>query len=106
MMAPTGDHRTGLAGMSNALLEAMACGVPTVATNIPAIEGLLEQERNALLVAPRAPAQLSQSLLRLLRDDQLRAELARAAARTARAYSLEDVVSKIELAYAELTGAS
>ena len=93
-------------GLSNALLEAMACGVPTVATNIPAIDGLLEQERNALLVAPRTPAQLSQSLLRLLRDDQLRAELARAAARTARAYSLEDVVSKIELAYAELTGAS
>lgn len=92
-------------GMSNALLEAMACGVATVATQIPAVEGLLEQERNALLVPPRAPRELSRALLRLLRDDQLRAALGRAAARAAHAYSLEDVVTKIELAYAELARA-
>ncbi len=90
-------------GMSNALLEAMACGVAPVATRIPAVEGLLEHERNALLIPPFAPKELSQALLRLLRDDRLRQEIARAAAETAREYSVEDVVSDIELSYAELT---
>ena len=90
-------------GMSNALLEAMACGLPPIATRIPAVEGLLEHERNALLIPPFAPEKLSGALLRFLRDDQLRQEIAHAAAQSAREYSVEDVVSEIELTYDELT---
>jgi glycosyltransferase involved in cell wall biosynthesis len=93
-------------GMSNALLEAMACGLPPIATRIPAVEGLLEHERNALLIPPFAPGELSGALMRFLRDDQLRQEIAHAAAQTAREYSVEDVVSEIELTYAELTRSS
>jgi glycosyltransferase involved in cell wall biosynthesis len=91
-------------GMSNALLEAMACGLPSVATSIPAVEGLLEHERNALLIPPFAPAELSAALLRVLHDEQLRADIGHAAAQTAREYSLEGVVSSIERTYAQLTG--
>jgi glycosyltransferase involved in cell wall biosynthesis len=90
-------------GMSNALLEAMACGLAPIATKIPAVEGLLQHERNALLVPPFAPHELSEALLRCLRDDQLRRKIARAAARTAREYSVEHVVNRIELTYTELT---
>ena len=90
-------------GMSNALLEAMACGVAPVATRIPAVEGFLVHERNALLVPPFTPGDLSRALLRLMRDDQLREQLAQAAAQTAREYSVEDVVTDIEHAYVELT---
>jgi glycosyltransferase involved in cell wall biosynthesis len=90
-------------GMSNALLEAMACGLAPIATRIRAVEDLLEHEHNALLVRPFASRELGEAVLRLLRDDQLRRGLGRAAALTARAYSLEHVVSKIELTYEELT---
>ncbi len=89
-------------GMSNALLEAMACGLPPIATRIPAVEGLLEHERNALLIPPSAPHELSGAILRFLRDDCLRQKIAEAAAQTAREYSIEDVVSEIESTYAEL----
>lgn len=92
-------------GMSNALLEAMACGVAPVATLIPAVEGLLEHERNALLIPPFAPKQLSGALLRFLHDGRLRREIAQAAAETAREYSVSDVVSEIELTYTKLSGA-
>jgi glycosyltransferase involved in cell wall biosynthesis len=90
-------------GMSNALLEAMACGLAPVATSIRAVEDLLEHEHNALLVRPFASRELGDALLRLLRDDELRRRLGGAAARTARTYSVEHVVSKIELIYEELT---
>lgn len=90
-------------GMSNALLEAMACGVAPVATRIPAVEGLLEHERNALLIPPFAPDDLSGALLRLLHDDRLREQIAQAAAHMAREYSVKDVVSDIERTYAQLT---
>jgi D-inositol-3-phosphate glycosyltransferase len=91
-------------GMSNALLEAMACAVAPVATRIPAVEGLLEHEHNALLVAPSAPQELSKALLRVLGDDELRRAIAYAAEQTARNYSVQQVVSTIERNYAELTG--
>jgi glycosyltransferase involved in cell wall biosynthesis len=90
-------------GMSNALLEAMACGVAPVATRIRAVEELLDDGQNALLVPPSASTELATALLTLLRDDQLRRRLGDAAARTARGYSVEDVVSRIERTYAELT---
>jgi glycosyltransferase involved in cell wall biosynthesis len=90
-------------GMSNALLEAMACGVAPVATRIPAVEGFLVHERNALLIPPYAPRDLSRALLRLMGDDRLREQIARAAAQTAREYSVEDVVTEIEHAYVDLT---
>ena len=90
-------------GMSNALLEAMACGVAPVATRIPAVEGLLEHERNALLVPPFAPRELSGALVRLLRDDRLREQIGHAAAHVARTYSVTDVVSDIERTYADMT---
>ncbi len=92
-------------GMSNALLEAMACGVAPVATRIPAVEGLLEHEHNALLVPPSAPQELSEALLALLGDDNLRQDIGQAAAQTAREYSLQSVVSEIEFTYAELARA-
>ncbi|MGI8412174.1 MAG: glycosyltransferase family 4 protein [Solirubrobacteraceae bacterium] len=95
-------HPSHQDGMSNALLEAMACGLAPLATGIRAVEGLLEDERNALLVPPSHPPELSRSLVRLLGDRALRERIGAAAARTAREYSISDVVSEIEQVYAEL----
>ena len=89
-------------GMSNALLEAMACGLAPLATGIRAVDGLLEHDRNALLVPPFAPGKLSDSLVRLLRDTALRKRIACGAAQTAREHSIGDVVDLIERIYGQL----
>lgn len=89
-------------GMSNALLEAMACGLAILATGIRAVEGLLEDGKNAVLVPPSHPAELARSLARLLGDPGLRERIGCAAAQTARQHSIKHVVSEIERIYGQL----
>lgn len=59
----------------NSILEALACGVPVVTTNVGGVPYLVQHEQTALLVSPDAPDQMAASILRLLRDAGLRREL-------------------------------
>lgn len=49
-------------GMSVSLLEAMACGVPVVASDIPGNRLLVEAGQHGLLVPPRQPARLAEAI--------------------------------------------
>jgi glycosyltransferase involved in cell wall biosynthesis len=55
-------------GMPNAILEAMACGLPCVATRVSGTEDIITHEVNGLLVEPEDSQALAQALLALLRD--------------------------------------
>ena len=61
-------------GLSAALLEALAAGVPCVAARNPSVEGLLEDGKHAVLVPPGDPAALAAAVDDLLtnRDRALR----------------------------------
>lgn len=68
-------------GTPIALLEAMAAGVPVVATAVGGVPGVVADEKEALLVASENPVALAQALVRSLADPAgatLRAERARA----------------------------
>ena len=62
----------------NAILEAMACGLPVVATRVGGIPELVEDGKTGLLVPPRDPAALSAALTALLRDRPRRTMLGQA----------------------------
>jgi glycosyltransferase involved in cell wall biosynthesis len=63
-------------GMPNALIEAMACGCPVVATDCPSgPREILRDGRDGALVAPRDPAALAAAILRTLADPPDRAAL-------------------------------
>ncbi len=52
--------------------EAMACGLPVVATTAGALPEVVEDGRNGILVPPRDAHTLAGAIERLLRDDELR----------------------------------
>ena len=66
-------------GMPIAMLEALACGLPIVATRVGAVPEMIEHERQGLLVPPRRPDLLSQAMGELASDGRLRERMASAA---------------------------
>jgi glycosyltransferase involved in cell wall biosynthesis len=60
-------------GLGGALIEAMALGLPIVASDLPAIREVVEEGANALLVPPGSPGRLADAMRELLDDPARRA---------------------------------
>lgn len=89
-------------GVPNALLEAMAHGIPSVATWHGGIPEAVEDNKSGLLCEERQPDQLAESLLRLARDPALYAKISEGAAqRIAETFSPEPQSKQIESLYRE-----
>lgn len=65
-------------GVPQALMQAMACGIPVVSTTVGSIPEIVTPERTGLLVPPKDPQALAAALTRVLDDDALRGRLAEA----------------------------
>jgi glycosyltransferase involved in cell wall biosynthesis len=65
------------------VLEALACGLCVVSTNVGGIPYMLTNEQNALLVPPADPAAMATALRRILHDHRLAERLSSCARRTA-----------------------
>jgi glycosyltransferase involved in cell wall biosynthesis len=81
-------------GFPQVLIEAMASGLPVVATAVSGIPYALRDGENALLVPPRDPASLCDAIERLLNDRALYEHLSREGLSFARAHSLEAQTAK------------
>lgn len=82
-------------GLSNAMLEAMAAGLPVVATHVGGLPDAVTSEREGILVEPGHPKQLREALLRLACDPELRESLGRAARHAAARFEVEEAVEKL-----------
>jgi glycosyltransferase involved in cell wall biosynthesis len=92
-------------GMSNALLEAMAAGLPVVASDIAANRELVQSGRNGFLVDWADTVAAGSVLSTLLADGALRGAVGRAARERAAWFSIETVAARYCRLYAALTHA-
>lgn len=91
-------------GMPVALLEAMACGLPCVATRVSGSEDIIQHGVNGLLVEPLDYQGMAQALLTLLSDPVLVQKYGHAARATIEQhYSLEHITDKYIELYESIT---
>ncbi len=89
-------------GIPLALLEAMAAGLPVVATAVDGNTDLIRDGVDGLLVPRDDPVALAQALVRILRDPDLAKRLGEEARRRARAgYTAEAMVERTLRVYRE-----
>ncbi len=81
------------------LVEAMAAGVPVVATDIPGFREVVRDGVDGLLVPPNDPDALAASIARVLEDAELAARLASAGRERAASFSWDVVAPRIEAVY-------
>lgn len=87
-------------GMSNVVLEAMACGLPVVASRTGGLKEQIEDRVTGVLVAPGDAEALAEGLVSLLTDVQCRARMGAAGRRRAEQdFSLPSVVDAYERLY-------
>lgn len=79
-------------GFGLVLIEAMAAGIPVVATDVPGIRDVVRHGETGLLVPPRRPAALAEAIRTVIGDSALRRRLRQAAAAEVRARYTWDVV--------------
>ncbi|MBT5570938.1 MAG: glycosyltransferase [Alphaproteobacteria bacterium] len=66
-------------GLPNAVIEAMAAGVPTIATEVGGTGEIIDHKVTGMLVPPRNPGVLAQSILELVQDTARRETMGKAA---------------------------
>ena len=59
-------------GMPNAVLEAMACGIPTIATSVGGSPEIIEDGISGMLIASEDEGHLTRALTELIQDDEKR----------------------------------
>ena len=94
---------TLMEGMSNTLLEALAVGLPAVATRVGGNPEVVAEGECGYLFAPQDVPELVSQLRTLLRDSRLRADFGRAAReRALRHFSLERMLRRYHDLYINL----
>jgi len=93
-------------GLGVAIMEALALGLPVVATAVGGVPEVVEHGREGLLVAPGEPRVLAAALLTLLEDPERRLRMADAAAQRGMRLSIDAAVRRTEAVYHDLAMAA
>jgi glycosyltransferase involved in cell wall biosynthesis len=93
-------------GLSIALLEALALGMPVVATNTGGTPEVVADGQTGLLVAPRNPQALADAIVALLNDSERARQLGANGRELVRQqFSARAMIDRLEAAYVQLARA-
>ncbi len=92
-------------GVPQAIMQAMACGIPVVSTRVGAIPEVVDHERTGLLVAPRSAEALALGLARLRDDEPLRTRFgSQGRQRAARDFGMGQMLDRMEVIFRHVAG--
>lgn len=83
------------------LLEAMAAGLPLVASDIAGYRSVVTYGQDGWLVSPDSPTELDNALRQLLNNSSLRYKMGQNGSRKAQQYSWEQIIDQILALYQE-----
>ncbi|KKP69850.1 MAG: Glycosyl transferase group 1 [Candidatus Moranbacteria bacterium GW2011_GWE2_35_164] len=89
-------------GMSNAMLEALASGLPILATQTGGTEELVEDGINGFVIKMKDPKDLADKIEMILKDDGLRVQMGLASRKKAQEMSWKNVAQKYFELYEEI----
>ena len=95
----------GSEGVPQGIMQAMACGVPVVATPVGAVAEAVQDGQTGLMSAPRDPVALARTLSTLMADPALRARMGAASLAYARSHFGLDIMLDHMLEVFELVAA-
>jgi glycosyltransferase involved in cell wall biosynthesis len=77
--------------MPNSVLEALACGLPVISTNVGGVPYIVQDGQTAVLVAPDNAQEMAQAIVKLCNDRQLRSHLRDGGRRVVAQYAWDEV---------------
>jgi glycosyltransferase involved in cell wall biosynthesis len=91
-------------GLGTSVLDALACGVPVVATQAGGIPELIQDGKNGLLAPIKAAERLAEQVTHILENPKLKEQLIKNGKQTARSFSKQVMASKTYRVYKEVLG--
>jgi glycosyltransferase involved in cell wall biosynthesis len=91
-------------GFGIVLLEAQACGKPVISSSVGGISEALMDGKTGFLIKPGDVATLSDFILKLLSNDQLREKMGKSAREFAEKFSWDKIATSIEHVYLKSLG--
>ena len=86
-------------GLGNVFIEAQACGIPAIGTRVGGIPDVIQDGFSGLLIEPKNSEAITEALFKLLKNAELRQELARNGAESARQFDWQKIIEKINEIY-------
>lgn len=93
-------------GFPQTLFEAMACGIPIIATKVGGIPHLVEDEKNCLLINPGSPSEICRAIEELVSNSELRDRLVKNALSMVTDHTLQAERDRMVIQIQRLTGSA
>ena len=93
-------------GFPVVVVEAMASGLPIIATDVGGLSEIVKDGENGFLVEPKNTNEIAEKILSLLEADMLRERISENNREKAREYGWVNIIEKLEKIYYEAIGSS
>ncbi len=91
-------------GFGIVLLEAMAAGIPIVATSVHGIKEVIVDGESGILVPPKKPDEIALAVLKLIEDSQLTNRLIENGFKRSELFDIKEHIKKLDNFYTNLVG--